>query len=220
MAKKALVLMSGGLDSATCLYWAKDKFDEVQAITFNYFERIQREKTATHKITKLANVNLIEVKIPFIKEKSKYSDFKRRLGSRASQSYIPLRNLIFYSISGYFAQVNKIRNIVGGHNASDGNIFKDATTPYFRRMNELIIQGLLGPVDCKIILPLKQMSRLDIIRLAMALNVPIRLTWSCHRNGKVQCGECYACKQRLNAFKFLTLTDPAPYYSHKPSIPC
>lgn len=220
MSKKALVLMSGGLDSATCLYWAKDKFDEVQAITFNYFERIQREKTATHKIAKLANVNLIEVKIPFIKEKSKYFDFKRRLDSQASQSYIPLRNLIFYSISGYFAQVNKIRNSVGGHNASDGNIFKDATTPYFRRLNELIIQGLLSPVDCKIILPLKRMSRPDIIRLAMALNVPIRLTWSCHREGKVHCGECYACKQRLNAFKFLRLTDPAPYYSHKPSIAC
>ncbi len=215
MAKKALVLMSGGLDSATCLYWAKDRFDVVQAITFSYYQRIHREKIASHIITKLAKVNLIEVKIPFIKEKSEYFNFKRRSSVQPSQSYIPLRNLIFYSISGYYAQVNKIRNLVGGHNATDGNIFKDATAPYFRKMNELIEQGLLDSVGCKIILPLKSMSRPQVIRLAMTLNVPIDQTWSCHRQGKVQCGKCYACIQRLNAFSLLGLKDPAPSYNLK-----
>ena len=215
MAKKALVLVSGGLDSATCLYWAKDKYDVVQAITFNYYQRIHREKIASRIITKLAKVNLFEVKIPFIKEKSLYFHFKTRSNGEASQSYIPLRNLIFYSISGYFAQVNKIRNLVGGHNATDGNVFNDATAPYFRKMNELIEEGLLDSVDCKIILPLKNMSRPRVIRLAMRLNVPIELTWSCHRQGKVHCGKCYACIQRLNAFNLLGLKDPAPYYNLK-----
>jgi 7-cyano-7-deazaguanine synthase len=211
MAKKALVLVSGGLDSATCLYWAKDNFDEVRAITFNYFQRIHREKIASRRITNLAKVNLIEVELPFLKEKSDYSSFKTKTRAQPSHSYIPLRNLIFYSISGYFAQVSKIQNIVGGHNASDGNIFKDANSFYLGRMNKLMAQGLLGSIDCKIILPLKSMSRIGVIRLAMALNVPIWLTWSCHRDGEFHCGQCYACKQRLNAFKVLSLADPALY---------
>jgi len=211
VVEKALVLMSGGLDSATSLYWAKNKFDQVQAITFNYYERINREKIAARAITKLAQVNMTEVKIPFIKEKSDYSHFKRKFNGQPSQSYIPLRNLIFYSIAGYFAQVNKISNLVGGHNSTDGKIFNDATESYFRKMNKLMIQGLVSSIDCKIFLPLKDKSRPDVIRLAKTLKVPIELTWSCHRQGKFHCGRCYACKQRLNAFKLLRLKDPAPY---------
>jgi 7-cyano-7-deazaguanine synthase len=215
MTKKALVLMSGGLDSTVCLYWAKANFDTVQAITFNYYHRLNREKVASRSIARLAKIKLIEVRIPFIRESSNYVDLKTKRGSQSLQSYIPLRNLIFYSIAGYFAQINRIMNLVGGHNATDGNIFKDATASYFRKLNELILQGLLSPIDCKIILPLKSKSRIDIILMAKALDVPIEFTWSCHREGKFHCGRCYACKQRLEAFKILGVTDPANCFNRK-----
>jgi len=207
MGKKALVLMSGGLDSSTCLYWAKDNFDEVEAITFNYFKRINVEKKATRAIARQADVKLSEVKIPFIKEKLHYSNSKSTGDSL--QSYIPLRNLIFYSMAGYYAQVNNISNLVGGHKANDGKIFKDATKSYFRKMNELILQGLVDSIDCKIVLPLKNKSRLDVIRMANMLNVPMELTWSCHKQRKSPCGSCYSCKERLIAFNLLRLRDPA-----------
>ncbi|HEY7778164.1 MAG TPA: 7-cyano-7-deazaguanine synthase [Nitrososphaeraceae archaeon] len=211
MSEKAIVLMSGGLDSTTCLYWAKNKYDEVYAITFNYFHRINGEKIATRKITRLLGVRLIEVQLPFIKEQSEYSNFEERSADQPAHSYIPLRNLIFYSISGYFAQVNKIQNIVGGHNAGDGKIFKDATGSYFKRMNQLIKQGLLDSADCNILLPLKEKSRVDVIRLGLKLRIPFGLTWSCHRAGRVHCGNCYACKQRLDAFKILRRSDSIDY---------
>ena len=208
MGKKALVLMSGGLDSSTCLYWAKDNYDEVEAITFNYFKRINVEKKATRAIARQADVKLNEVKIPFIKERMHYSISKKSTGD-SLQSYIPLRNLIFYSMAGYYAQVNNINNLVGGHKANDGKIFKDATKSYFRKMNELILQGLADSIDCKIVLPLKNKSRLDVIRMANTLNVPIELTWSCHKQRKSPCGSCYSCKERLSAFNLLRLRDPA-----------
>lgn len=210
MTRNALVLISGGLDSATCLYWAINKFEHVQTITFNYFGRIDKEKIAARSIAKLSSIKLIEVEIPFIEEKSEYS---RVTNGRPSQAYIPLRNLIFYSISGYFAQINKISNLVGGHTASDSKIFKDANESYFNKMNELILLGLIGSTDCRIVLPLKDLSRVGVIKLARKLKVPIHLTWSCHGEGKLPCGRCYACKQRLNAFKLLGLTDPAPYFN-------
>ena len=208
MGKKALVLMSGGLDSSTCLYWAKDNYDEVEAITFNYFKRINVEKKATRAIARQADVKLNEVKIPFIKERMHYSISKKSTGD-SLQSYIPLRNLIFYSMAGYYAQVNNINNLVGGHKANDGKIFKDATKSYFRKMNELILQGLADSIDCKIVLPLKNKSRLDVIRMANTLNVPIELTWSCHKQRTSPCGSCYSCKERLSAFNLLRLRDPA-----------
>lgn len=204
--------MSGGLDSTVCLYWAKANFDTVQAISFNYYHRSNREKLASRSIASLAKIKLIEVRMPFISETSNYLDLKTKRVSQSSQSYIPLRNMIFYSIAGYFAQINRIMNLVGGHNATDGNIFRDATASYFRKLNELILQGLLSPIDCKIILPLKRKSRIDVIRMAKALDVPIEFTWSCHREGKFHCGRCYACKQRLDAFKILGLTDPSHFF--------
>ena len=211
MSEKAIVLMSGGLDSTTCLYWAKDRFDEVYAITFNYFHRIDGEKIATRNITRLLGVRLIEVQLPFIKEQSEYSNVAERFACQPANSYIPLRNLIFYSISGYFAQLNNIQNIVGGHNAGDGKIFKDATGSYFSRMNELIKQGLLSSAECNILLPLKRKSKVDVIRLGLKLRIPLGLTWSCHRAGTVHCGNCYACQQRLDALKILGRSDSIDY---------
>jgi 7-cyano-7-deazaguanine synthase len=61
----------------------------------------------------------------------------------------------------------------------------------------------------KILLPLSEMNRKEIIRLAIRLKAPIEQTWSCHRDGRVHCGRCYACKQRLEAFSSLGLQDPA-----------
>ena len=66
---KALVMLSGGLDSATCLYWAKEKYSEVIAITFNYFGRLVQEQRASVRLVKAAGINkLIEVDLPFVKE--------------------------------------------------------------------------------------------------------------------------------------------------------
>src|SRR5919109_608034 len=73
MADKALVMLSGGLDSATCLYWAKEKFSSVSAITFNYFGRLVKEKRAAAKLAKGAGVaELIQVDLPFVKEASDF----------------------------------------------------------------------------------------------------------------------------------------------------
>src|SRR5215212_12116949 len=96
---KALVMLSGGLDSATCLYWAKEKYPHVSAITFNYFGRLVQEKRAAARLVRAAGIkDLIEIDLPFVKEagdffyaghlKNPHSD-----GGRSS-SYVPARNMI------------------------------------------------------------------------------------------------------------------------------
>ena len=210
----ALVMLSGGLDSATCLYWAKKKFSEISIITFNYYNRLENEKKAAVELARRVNiVNFLEVNIPFIKE---FSDFYN--GNHPTPdydarwaSYVPARNLIFYSIAAHYAEFLNIKWIIGGHNIHDGTFFVDATKDYIEKLNLLIKRGCLFFNDdpCMILVPLAEMDRKNIINLAIELNVPIELTWSCHSNkAKTHCGQCYACIQRIEAFNSLGIKDP------------
>jgi len=210
---RALVMLSGGLDSATCLYWAKEKFD-VSAITFNYFGRLEQEKRAAAKLAKSAGVTeLIQVDLPFVKEASDFYNgkIKKRDSDALWSSYVPARNLMFYSIAAHYAEYLGAKRIIGGHNLHDVKFFKDASKDYIEKLNALFREGCLlcNRQAYKILLPLSEMNRKEVIRLAIRLKTPIEQTWSCHREGKTHCGKCYACKQRLEAFRSLSLQDPA-----------
>jgi 7-cyano-7-deazaguanine synthase len=217
---KALVMLSGGLDSATCIYWAKEKYSEVIAITFNYFGRLVQEKRASVKLVKAAGISkLIEIDIPFVKEAgdpSYYNGyFKKKKNPHSDalwSSYVPARNMIFYSITAHYAEYLGAKWIIGGHNLHDTKFFKDASKRFIDKMNILFKEGCLLCNDhqaYQILLPLAKMNRKQIIRLAIRLKAPIELTWSCHREGTVHCGRCYSCRQRLEAFNDLGLKDPA-----------
>jgi 7-cyano-7-deazaguanine synthase len=214
MDDKALVMLSGGLDSATCLYWAKEKFSDVSAITFNYFGRLAQERRAAAKLAKGAGVNeLIQVDLPFVKEASDFYNgrLKKRDPDALWSSYVPARNLMFYSIAAHYAEYLGAKCIIGGHNLHDVKFFKDASKDYIEKLNALFKEGCLLCNDqaYRILLPLSEMNRKEIIKLAMKLKTPIEQTWSCHREGRIHCGRCYACKQRLKAFLSLGLKDPA-----------
>jgi 7-cyano-7-deazaguanine synthase len=214
---KAIVMLSGGLDSATCLYWAKEKYSEVIAITFNYLRRLVQEKHASVSLVKAAGINkLIEIDVPFLMEvgdsSSYYNRRFRNLHSDALwSSYVPARNMIFYSISAHYAEYLDAKWIIGGHNMHDIKFFKDASKVFIDKMNVLFKEGCLLCNDqaYQIQLPLAKMNRKQIIKLATKLKVPIELTWSCHREGNIHCGSCYSCRQRLEAFDDLGLKDPA-----------
>ena len=213
MADKALVLLSGGLDSATCLYWAKKRFAEISAITFNYSGRVEGEKRSTAKLADSAGVvRLIEIDLPFVEEASDFFERKKgHLKKGVPSSYVPARNMMFYSIAAYHAEFLGVMSIIGGHNLHDVELFKDASLGYIEKLNALFRESCLlcNGREYKIVLPLAEMKRVEIIRLAMRLKAPIELTWSCHADGMTHCGSCYACTQRLEAFSSLGISDPA-----------
>jgi len=229
---KAIILLSGGLDSATCLYWAKERYSEVIAITFNYFGRLAQERRASIRLVRAAQISkILEIDVPFVKEagdsssaSSSYSYYYNIQSKDPSpsphsdalwSSYIPARNMIFYSISAHYAEYLGAKWIIGGHNKHDTNFFKDASKRFIDKMNVLFKEGCLLCNDdnqvYQIVLPLAELNRKEIIKLAIKLKAPIELTWSCHREGNNHCGSCYSCKQRLEAFNELGLKDPAFY---------
>jgi 7-cyano-7-deazaguanine synthase len=210
---KALVMLSGGLDSATCLYWAKENFSQVYAITFDYCDRIENEKRATLALAKNAGtLELFRINIPFIKEFSDFDGARYISPTKDKRwsSYIPARNLIFYSIAAHYAEFFNIKWIIGGHNRDDGLFFKDATSSFIKDMNSLINQGCIycDNNPRTIVAPLADLDRIGIIILARRLKVPLDLTWSCHHAGETHCGRCYACESRSEAFRFLRISDP------------
>ena len=214
-SNKAIVMLSGGLDSATCLYWAKEKFSDLSAITFNYFGRLVQEKRAAASLAAAADIkDVIEIDLPFVREAGDfYSEhFKEECDSGLSwpSSYVPARNMIFYSITAYYAEYIGAKWIIGGHNLHDAKFFKDASKSYIDKLNKLFEEGCLlcNGQPYQILLPLAEMDRKQIISLAIKLKAPIELTWSCHREGSAHCGKCYACRQRLEAFDVLGLKDP------------
>jgi 7-cyano-7-deazaguanine synthase len=217
---KALVMLSGGLDSATCLYWAKQRFSDICTITFNYFGRLVQERLAVASLVKAAGItDIIEVDLPFVKEAGDFYGGRFKASDSDdgwSSSYVPARNMIFYSITAHYAEYLGAKWIIGGHNMHDVKFFRDASKTYIDKLNKLFKEGCLLCDDraYQILLPLADMDRKQIISLAITLKTPIELTWSCHREGSVQCGKCYACRQRLEAFDLLGLKDPA-FFSFK-----
>lgn len=211
---KVLVLVSGGLDSATCLYWAKKNFSQIYAITFDYYGRIKNEKKAAIALSqKASTLELFRISIPFIKESSDFYGGKHvsPTADKRWGSYIPARNLIFYSIAAHYAEFLDIKWVIGGHSKDDGLFFKDATESFIKDMNSLFNRGCLycNGRPYTILAPLASLDRVGIIRLAIELEVPLDLTWSCHRGGETHCGQCYACTSRSKAFRFLGIADPA-----------
>ncbi len=202
---RAIVLMSGGLDSAVALYWARSQGWDISTIEFEYHLRPERERRASSELRRSAGIyNQVVVSIPFIREAADvpaHEQSNSRLGA-APEGYIPARNLIFYSLSAYHAEISGARYIVGGHNRTDCESFPDAGWEFWKQLNGLLRTALwsYSQVQTEIILPLIDKDKAEVIRLGNSLGVPFELTWSCYYDAAEPCGACASCLERAEAF--------------------
>lgn len=210
--EKAIVLLSGGIDSAVALYWANNKGYNLIAISFNYNLRPENEKKAALKLAENLDIKVIAIDIPFIKESVdlRIEGFPIPSAVHAPEGFIPSRNLIFYSIAAYYADTYDCKVIIGGHLASDPKKFPDAAPDFFRSLEILINKGKHSKDGAKInfLFPLAKMTKLEVINLANNLNVPLGWTWSCYTDGNEPCGNCTSCCKRNEAFLNSNFSDP------------
>ncbi len=210
-AKSAIVLLSGGIDSAVALYWAHQKAYDIVALSFNYHLRPKNENKAAQKLAENLQIELIEVPLPFIKESIdlRIEGFPVPSAVNAPEGFIPSRNLVFYSIAGYYAQVFGCDNIIGGHIAIDPEKFPDASPNFFEVLEKLINKGRHTKEKdaIKLLFPLLKMTKMDVISLAKKLEVPLEWTWSCYSDGEQPCGKCNSCRKRLEALSKLNYSD-------------
>ena len=211
--ERALVLLSGGIDSAVSLFWALSKGWEVRTLEFEYYQRPHREKTACRQLREKIGIERpVVVPLEFIREVTDLdkNDLGGSFWKQAPQGYIPSRNLIFYSFAAYYAEILGARYIVGGHNRRDSNDFPDAGEKFFDQMNALLKSSMWSHsrMNAEILLPLMKLGKTEVVRMGEALKVPFELTWSCYHNAEAPCGVCNSCSERREAFFEAGIEDP------------
>ena len=211
----AIVLLSGGIDSSTALYWAAQQTKRIYSMNIQYAQASYQEAAASKSLAKAAKVTEhFAVSLPFFKDIQDRYHPRDSESSTVSAAYVPSRNLIFYGIAGAYAEAFGIDTIIFGSNADDTKELPDATPDFIQKMNELIVMGTRMGVSghpARIVNPLIKYSKLDVLRLALTLKVPLELTWSCYEDVEIPCGKCRGCRNRLAAFDQLGIADPLRY---------
>jgi 7-cyano-7-deazaguanine synthase len=206
--ESAIVLLSGGLDSAVALWWATKRWN-TYALTFRYGELNSNEVRSAKRLAKKARVtHHFVVDVGFLKQ---ISELRKRLTSRGLDlrsfppTYVPGRNTIFLGIAAHYAEIHDVEYIVTGHIGRDP--FPDSKPAYIRAMNNALSQAswLRKKHGIRIMTPFAGSTKEDVVRLALELEVPLELTWSCHRNGKRPCGRCRGCLDRSGALNLFAL---------------
>jgi len=213
---RAIVLLSGGLDSAVTLWWAKSRGWDLRPLTFDYFGRPKREHEAIRALTeRVAVAPIRHVELPFLKEVDdlRKEGFDNRVLLDSPEGYIPGRNLIFYALAGYYAELDGVRYIVGGHNGIDPESFPDSSPKFFNFLNSVFHLSLWSyeKAPVQILVPLSGKSKEEVVRMGLAMGVPFEVTWSCYWDRAVHCGTCASCQERREAFAKVGVEDPVPY---------
>jgi len=219
--KSAIVLLSGGLDSATTLYLAKKNGFKCFCLIFDYGQRHRREIESARRIARAAGCRSQVVKISFPWKGSALLDKKIKIqDARASRlpgsqeipaSYVPGRNIIFLSFALSYAEAIKASAIYIGAHAQDYSGYPDCRPEFYRAFREVISCGTkagVGKKKIEVIAPLLNKNKAQIIRLGLGVGVPFALTWSCYRGGRVPCGKCDSCYFRAKGFKEVGIKDP------------
>lgn len=210
--KRAILLLSGGIDSATVLYWGINQGYEIFALSLLYKWRAKNEIKAARKLTELLDIKLIEVPINFMQQATdlKMEGYPIPSVFQAPQGFIPMKNLVFYSIAAYYAEVYGCELIIGGHIMKDTRIFPDARPKFFTNFTSLINDSKHASDKTRVqfLLPLINLTKSEVIKLGKELNVPFEFTWSCYGDFMKPCNECKPCEDRKNAFLENDLEDP------------
>lgn len=217
--KRAVVLLSGGLDSATVLYHAKKKGYKPFCLIIDYGQRHGKEIQHAKRIARKAACDYHLVKLGLPWKGSSLLDKKARLPQRAvinlkriPSTYVPARNIIFLSFAASYAEAVGAGVIFIGANAIDYSGYPDCRPEFFEAYREVLAKGMKTGVQgrrIKIYTPLIHKTKKSIIQLGLKLKVPYHLTWSCYQGGKRPCGRCDSCLLREKGFAAVGKKDPA-----------
>lgn len=218
--KKAICILSGGMDSSLASYIAKNDGYEIIAVHFNYGQRTQeRELKAFRDICEdLKILEKYEIDIPFFTQigASALTDKNIDVPTGGIEAgvpitYVPFRNGIFLSITAAIAEKEGATAMYIGVVQEDSSGYPDCTDSFINDMKKAINQGTKEDTHIDILTPLVHLSKAQIVQEALRLNVPLEHTWSCYKEETEACGVCDSCRLRLNGFKIANQIDPIAY---------
>ena len=224
MTKKAIAVLSGGLDScvATCVY-AKEY--EIHGITFNYGQKSFKQELKaskaicekmgfTHEVidlewlNKISNSSLTSSKeIPTLTNED--LDDLDKCKQTASSVWVPGRNIVFSAIATSYAESIKASIIIVGWDLEEAATFPDNSKEFLESFNKMLNVGSVENIEIKA--PAIDLNKDEIVKLGDKINAPMELSYSCYKGDEKHCGVCESCMRRKRAFKLANVEDLSDY---------
>ena len=223
MSKRAIVLVSGGLDSCVLLNYVVQhvQADYVYGLSFYYGQRHGRELEMAEKQMEMLSVENEHV----VEDISCYGKMLNGTSTLVADgddvpqlegideqdldqppTYVPNRNMVFLALAAGFAEARGAPVVYYGAHRQDEYSYWDCTDRFIERMNSVLELNRRTPIQVEA--PFVNMSKADIVREGTRLNVDFTYTWSCYKGGKTPCGSCPTCQERKNAFVEAGVQDP------------
>jgi len=218
--KKAVCIMSGGMDSTLSAYMMKSSGYDIIAVHFNYDQRTQtKELECFHKICDELNVlNRYVLDLDFFAKlgASALTDKNIEVPTTGLEegvpvTYVPFRNGIFLSMAAAIAEKEGAVAISIGVVEEDSSGYPVCRESYIKGMEQSINLGTKDDTNIEIHMPLVNLKKSQIVKKAIELEVPLSLTWSCYKNEDEACGVCDSCRLRLQGFEIAGVKDPIKY---------
>lgn len=218
---KAVCLFSGGLDSTTALYAARQSGYAPVALTIYYGQLHQKETDFAKQTASKLGIKhyLVPIAMPWGGSSLLDRDLVMPKGRAAAEmeknipnTYVPARNSVFLALAVSCAEAEGAEAVFIGANALDYSGYPDCRPEFFKSFEQVIAKGTKAGAEGKKIeikAPLLYLSKSEIIKLGKTLNVPFENTWSCYQGGEKPCGVCDSCLLRAKGFQEAGLKDPA-----------
>lgn len=220
---KSILILSGGLDSTVSSYVAKKETEPVLALTFDYGQRAaHRECEASSKIAKRLNVLHRVIALPWLGEltrtalvsrdvplptpQEKDLDDPARNRKSASAVWVPNRNGLFLNVGASFAESLGAQILVTGFNVEEGTTFPDNSAPFVHAANEFFWYSTQGKISVQSFT--LHLNKVEIVRQAQELDVPLSEIWFCYEGGEAPCRRCESCVRAFRALREAGLPDP------------
>lgn len=233
-SQKAVVLLSGGMDSCVCAAEAREAYGAggVALLHASYGQRTQqRERTAFEAIGDFYGVGeRLVVELDYFRAIGGSALTDRTIavpenelaagaahGSAIPVTYVPFRNAHFLSVAVSWAEATGAQAIYIGAVAEDSSGYPDCRPEYYRVFQELIRTGTRPETEIRILTPVIALKKSEIIRRGITLGAPLHLTWSCYQGEAEACGACDSCLLRLRAFEEAGMKDPISYRQSLPA---
>lgn len=218
---RAVVIVSGGMDSTTLLYWAIEELghDNVNALSFDYGQRHRKELICAEMICKYLQIPWKVVDIRSYREIAKSSLTRDSIAvphgkyneETMKATVSPARNMVMLSYAIAYAIYLKSDVVYYGAHSGDHTIYPDCRPGFVHAMSEAAIRADWHRVEVQA--PFIACDKYDILKIGQRLKVPYEFTWTCYEGGEKACGKCGSCHERLEAFERLGIPDPIEYNS-------
>lgn len=215
MKNKAIILLSGGLDSVVSMAKTMEENDVELALFFDYGQKaFDRELKSSSEIAKFYNIDHKTIKLDWLKDISTSSlntkenipqlskddlDNEEITKQSANAVWVPNRNALFINIAAAIAEANNFSKIILGANIEEGATFKDNTLEFINSVNNTLKYSV--NTDIKVIAPLINKNKTEIVEEGIKLNVPFELIFSCYHNSEKHCGLCESCLRLKRALE-------------------